>query len=235
MKSIYFKQFAIFFVLICIISCSKNSTESKENNPPATEGTVTDIDGNIYNTVKIGDQWWMAENLKVTHFRNGDPIPYVTADSIWKNLKTAAYCNRESISNYMEIYGCLYNWYAVNDARNIAPAGWHIPTDSEWQILVDTLGGDYNAGGKLKEAGTEHWNSPNTGATNESEFTALPASHRLGIAGQYGYMGVHADFWTTTPFDTTAAWYRGLRYDIITVVESALQYDYGLSIRCVKD
>ncbi len=235
MKSNYFIQIALFLFLAFLIGCNKNSTENQENNPPFTTGTVTDIDGNVYKTVKIGNQWWMAENLKVTHYRNSDPIPYVIVDSIWKNLTTAAYCNKEYQSDYLETYGCLYNWYAVNDARNIAPAGWHIPTDVEWQTLVDTLGGDYIAGGKLKESGTEHWNSPNTGATNESGFTGLPGSHRLGIAGQYGFIGVGAEFWTTTPFDTTAAWYRGLNFNHTIVVESAFYYDYGLSVRCIKD
>jgi len=123
----------------------------------------------------------------------------------------------------------------VNDARNIAPAGWHVPTHAEWQVLVDTLGGNNIAGGKLKEAETEHWNSPNAGATNESGFTGLPGSHRLGIAGQYGFIGVGAEFWTATAYDTTSAWYRGLSHEFTIVSESAFYYDYGLSVRCVMD
>jgi len=235
MKSNMFNLIVYLIILIGAIACEKSSTESENNNPPSTTETVTDIDGNVYQTIKIGNQWWMAENLKVTHYRNGDPIDYVIPDSIWKILISGAYCKREDVSYYLDTYGCLYNWYAVNDVRNIAPAGWHVSTDAEWQTLVDTLGGGYIAGGKLKENGTEHWNSPNVGATNESGFTGLPGSHRLGIAGQYGFIGVGAEFWTSTPFDTTAAWYRGLNFNHTIVVESAFYYDYGLSVRCVKD
>lgn len=136
--------------------------------------TVTDYDGNVYQTVLIGDQCWMMENLKVTHYRNGDPIPHVTDGVTWGNLTSGAYCNYNNDEGNVATYGRLYNWYAVDDSRNIAPAGWHVPSDAEWQTLVDYLGGDAVAGGKMKEAGTTHWASPNTGATNESGFTALP-------------------------------------------------------------
>lgn len=177
----------------------------------------------------------MAENLKVTHYRNGDPIPNVSEDSLWKDLKTGAYCAKEYDSGFLETYGCFYNWYAVNDVRGIAPAGWHVPADDEWQVMVDTLGGYDIAGGKLKEAGTEHWLSPNIGATNETGFTALPAGNRLDSAGQYSNTGIGAVFWTATAIDTSTAWFYGLNYNFTVVSKSAFYYDYGLSVRCIKD
>ena len=124
--------------------------------------TVTDIDGNVYQTVTIGTQEWMAENLKVTHYRNGDPIQLVTDDSSWSNLSTGAYCDYDNDGDNVAVYGRLYNWFAVNDSRAIAPAGWHVATAADWQTLIDILGGDAVAGGKMKEAGTAHWLAPNT-------------------------------------------------------------------------
>lgn len=132
--------------------------------------TVTDVDGNVYKTVKIGNQIWMAENLRTTKYRNGEPIQLVTDPNAWKNLNTGAYRTAPD-----EAYGFYYNWYAVMDDRNLAPEGWHVATDADYTELANELGGNAVAGGKLKEAGTEHWIGTNTGADNESGFTALPA------------------------------------------------------------
>lgn len=142
---------------------------------------VIDIDGNIYQAVKIGKQLWLAENLKVIHYRNGDPIQHIIDDIQWHNGGFGAYCNYGNDQTNATIYGCLYNWYAVNDKRNICPSGWHIPTEAEWTVLVNYLGGDSIAGGKMKEAGTIHWESPNTGAINISGFSALPGGGRFYI------------------------------------------------------
>jgi uncharacterized protein (TIGR02145 family) len=153
-------------------------------------GTVTDIDGNVYETIQIGTQWWIKENLRTTHFRNGDPIPLVTDDTAWAGLSTPAYCEYGNDPANVTDYGRLYNWYAVADSRYIAPQGWHVATDEEWKQLEMYLGMSQSEanltgirgtveGGKLKEAGTVHWQSPNTGATNESGFTALPGGYRF--------------------------------------------------------
>jgi len=200
------------------------------NCPP----TVTDIDGNVYQTVLIGDQCWMMENLKVTHYRNGDPIPNVTDNSTWEGLTSGAYCEHNNDPGNVATYGRLYNWYAVDDSRNIAPEGWHVPTDAEWQVLVDYLGVDGVAGGKLKEAGTTHWVSPNTGATNESGFTALPGGYRCYDGGFYN-MSSHAYFWSSTEYDDNYAWSRSLGFNYSEVGRSYGSKDYGFSIRCVKD
>lgn len=198
--------------------------------------TVTDIDGNVYGTVTIGTQVWMAENLKVTKYRNGDPISSVTGEAQWSSLKTGAYCSYNNDANNLKTYGQLYNWYAVADSRNLAPAGWHIPTDEEWTTLVDFLGGDGEAGIKLKESGTIHWNSPNFGVTNDSKFTALPGGYR-GNNGTFTGLGSNGNWWSFTEFVSvsTAAWWRRMSYSFGGVGRDVAFKESGYSVRCIKD
>jgi uncharacterized protein (TIGR02145 family) len=197
-------------------------------------GTVTDIDGNVYKTVKICNQWWMAENLKVTKYQNGDSIPDVQDNSEWMNLTTGAYCDYDLDSRNVSTYGRLYNWYAVDDSRNIAPAGWHVPSDAEWQILVECLGDSTVAGGKMKESGTMHWINPNTGATNESGFLALPAGSRSGT-GLFGGKRYGAYYWCATPFSTYLAWHRSLENNYAGIYHFTYVKIDGFSVRCVRD
>ena len=198
-------------------------------------GTVTDIDGNHYLTLKIGDQWWMMENLEVTHYRNGDPIPNVTNAGEWAGLSTGAYCNYDNDTSNVPVYGRLYNWYAVVDSRNIVPEGWHVPSDAEWQTLVDYLGGGTVAGGKMKEVGTVLWVPPNTGATNESFFGGIPGGF-CSYLGMFSGIGYQADFWSCTEGDPDLfGWYRELFYYYSEVLRSITNKESGLSIRCVKD
>jgi uncharacterized protein (TIGR02145 family) len=207
-----------------------------EDNPVTPQViTVRDIDGNMYQIVRIGTQYWMAENLKVTHYRNGDVIPNVTDNTQWRNLSSGACCYYNNDADNTLIYGSLYNWYAVTDERNIAPKGWHVPSDEEWQTLVDYLGGDAVAGGKLKEAGTAHWQIPNTGATNESDFSALPGGYRSGNYGTFNCLEYYANFWSTTENDTLEAWYRYLGYGSSEVYRYDYHKRYGFSVRCVRD
>lgn len=206
---------------------------------------VTDIDGNTYFTVRIGDQCWMAQNLKVTHYRNGDPIPQVTDNGEWTGLATGACCAYDNDESNVDTYGRLYNWYAVDDSRNIAPEGWHVPTDEEWKQLEIYLGmsqADADAqgwrgtdeGGKLKEFGTVHWDTPNTGATNLSGFTALPAGYRSAY-GSYNKIGSEIRFWTSNEHNTDGGWYRWLEYTHSDCYRFAYLKNGGVSIRCVKD
>jgi uncharacterized protein (TIGR02145 family) len=212
---------------------------------PNCPWTVTDIDGNVYQTVLIGDQCWMAENLKVIHYCNGDPIPNVTDSSSWTDDSIGAYCNYDNDEGHVATYGRLYNWYAVDDSRNIAPEGWHVPTDAEWkqleihlgmsQVEADAAGArGTDEGGKLKEVGTTHWNPPNTGATDESGFTALPGGWREDN-NNFVFMSSHAFFLSSTEYMGWSVWCRCLLDDISQVC----RFDYGkiggLSIRCVKD
>jgi|GEM_PF-1113490 len=197
--------------------------------------TVADIDGNVYKTVKIGDQWWMAENLKVTHYRNGDSIPDGNQPISWTYLITGAYCSYNKNTTYIATYGLLYNWYAVNDSRNISPVGWHVASNSDWQTLVDHLGGVEVAGGKMKEAGTIHWVSPNAGATNESGFTALAGGQCSTPYGLFFGGGEWAFFWTSSE-SSGGANYWSLYTDWSKVGASATSDKVcGFSVRCVKD
>ncbi len=200
----------------------------------AFSSTVFDIDDNVYQTVTIGSQVWMAENLKVTHYRNGDAIPNVTDSLTWVGLSTGAYCNYNNEEGHIAVYGRLYNWYAVDDSRNIAPAGWHVPSDAEWQTLVDYLGGYAIAGGKMKEEGTTHWNDPNTGATNESGFTALPGGDRY-THGNFSNMGHGAYFWSSTEYSSSLAWIRFVCCSLSDIARYNLYKHYGFSVRCVRD
>ncbi len=213
----------VFGVLI-VSTCDQPDTEKP---------TVTDIDGNVYQTVTIGEQVWMAENLKVTHYRNGDAIPTGHSNSDWSNLSTGAYAVYDENEQNADTYGYLYNWYAVDDSRNIAPEGWHVPTDDEWQTLVDYLGGSSIAGGKMKETGTEHWNSPNTGATNESGFTALPGGYRRNY-GNYSHMGNYCCFWSSAEYSSSYAWYRRLTYYGSDVDRGNYDKQSGFSVRVVR-
>ncbi len=212
-------------------------------NATTNTGIVIDIDGNVYQTVKIGNKWWMMENLKVTHYRNGEAIPNVTEGSQWQNLTTGAYCEYDNNINNVPIYGRLYNWYAVADSRNIAPAGWHVPTDDEWKELEMYLGMSQSQadsigwrgtdeGGKLKEAGTTHWNSPNTGATNSCGFFALPGGylHPTGFLD----MGSMGHWWSST-IHPLGAWARKLNYNNSQVYNDISSKFFGFSLRCVRD
>ncbi|MBN1480121.1 T9SS C-terminal target domain-containing protein [candidate division KSB1 bacterium] len=206
---------------------------------------ISDIDGNLYRIVKIGDQWWMAENLKVTRYRNGESIPKVTDDLEWSDLNTAAYCALTTNERLKDTFGYLYNWYAVNDSRNIAPVGWHVPTDEDWKQLEIYLGlsrvqadaeswRGTDVGGKMKEAGYAHWESPNTGATNTSGLCALPAGYRRDN-GDFENFEYQAYFWTFTEVISSASWYRQLSWLTAEVYRGYGQKRDGLSIRCVKD
>jgi len=208
--------------------------------------TVTDIDGNVYQTVKIGDQWWMMENLKVTHYRNGDPIPHVTDNSTWEGLTTGAYCAYENDENDVETYGRLYNWYAVDDSRNIAPEGWRVSTDEDWKQLemylglssteADSMGWrGTDEGGMLKETGITLWASPNTGATNESGFSALPGGYRSSDNDGFFTAGYLGYWWSSTTFDSQNAWYHSLNYNVAGVYRYCSIKQLGFSVRCVRD
>lgn len=199
---------------------------------------VKDADGKVYKTVIIGNQEWMAENLNVSHFRNGESIPQVKDDDDWAFLSAGAWCNYENDTKYGKTYGKLYNWYAVNDPRGLAPEGWHIPSEAEWKELYEYLGGMNAAGGKLKAVTI--WESPNTGATNETGFNAYPVGSRNGnMRSGRGYF--HGDntsgyFWTSTEDKNQ---YSGI-ISYLYYNDSDLRfYSYvkstGFSVRCIKD
>jgi len=208
--------------------------------------SVTDIDGNEYNVIPISNQCWMKENLKVSHYPNGDDIPNVTDENQWTalgdNNTDDAYCYYDNDPN--TDYGALYtyaaaiadNWQRDNTAgQGICPDGWHLPTDSEWNTLRTYLGGESIAGGKMKETGTLHWNDPNVGATNESGLTALPGGYRCYFQGNFSSKGDRGYIWSATGYRPETAYIRYL-YNINTKdYRSTLNKSYGLSIRCIKN
>lgn len=197
---------------------------------------ITDSRNNeTYRVVKIGNQIWMAENLKSTHYSNGDEIADGTGigDISEANAPKYWFPYNDDLSNVVA-YGRLYTWYAINDSRNVCPSGWHVPTNSEWTELVDHLGGEFIAGGKLKENGTLHWVSPNEGATNESGFTALPGGMR-GYGGPYGNMGYAGNWWSLSENTTIEAYSWGLSFNNESIYYGGSDKKVGFSIRCLKN
>jgi uncharacterized protein (TIGR02145 family) len=197
--------------------------------------TVTDYDGNVYPTVTIDTQTWMAKNLRTTRYNDGSGIPLVKDSAAWIILETPGYCwyNNDSMAN-AEPYGALYNWYAA-DTSKLCPAGWHVPRDDEWTALTDYLGGEDVAGGKLKEAGTTHWMVPDTGATNEYGFTALPGGFRGTFDGRFDDKGARGEWWSSTGISSTDAYVRSMSLASNKVERSNYFKKRGISVRCLKD
>jgi uncharacterized protein (TIGR02145 family) len=207
-------------------------------NPNLTYGTLTDIEGKSYKTIPIGIQVWMAENLKTTKFNDGTAIPLLTNNAEWTNAVTSAYSwfdNNDSI--YENIYGAFYNWFAVNTGK-LCPTGWHVPSDSEWQLLVNYLGGSAIAGSKVKEIGTNNWALPNKDATNSSGFTSLPAGMRGSVDGTFGGQGFYGGWWSATELNTSplgAAWSRWIHADTTVLARSEIFKKDGFAVRCIKN
>jgi uncharacterized protein (TIGR02145 family) len=219
-------------LLFFATSCEKDEEDDNNNE---TENTVTDIDGNVYKTVEIGNQIWMAENLKTIHYANGDAIADGTgAGDIYEETDPKYwFAYNDNIDN-VNTYGRLYTGYTVVDSRNVCPDGWHVPSYTEWTTLIEFLGGKELAGGKLKETGTIHWASPNTGATNETDFTALPAGAR--DQENFSSLGSLSNFWSSTEYESPLwAWYSSLRQDNSVMGRSDLPRRFGFSVRCLKD
>jgi len=203
----------------------------------------TDVDSMVFiqpklpesGSIKIGNQFWMAKNLNVATYRNGDSIPQVTDSTVWSGLTTGAWCYYVNNTDNGMVYGKLYNWYAVNDSRGLAPSGWKIPSEADWTELVAYLGGENTAGGTMKETGFTHWQNPNTGATDNSKFTALPAGFRSNYKGEFNLMGTYAVWWSLTVYD--AAFSKSL-YLTNTSTNAKLFLNNkkdGLSVRCIQE
>ncbi len=209
------------------------------HNPDLTYGTITDQEGNVYKTIVIGTQEWMAENLNTSIYRNGDAIPTNLDNAAWQSTTSGAWAYYNNDASYACPYGKLYNWYTCVDARHLCPTGWHVPTDAEWTVLTDYLGVESVAGGKLKTTGTIEaasglWYSPNAEATNSSGFSGAPGGSR-DFLGVYSLIGSHGGWWSSLEADTNFAWGRDLNYGN----GSASRDDYikrdGFSVRCLRD
>jgi uncharacterized protein (TIGR02145 family) len=197
---------------------------------------LTDIEGNVYNTVIIGTQVWMTQNLKTTKYYDNTAIPNVADNIIWSTLSTPAYCwYKNDASSNKNIYGALYNWFTINTGK-LCPAGWHVPSEEEWTTLFDNLGGESIASGKLKEQGTGHWVTPNMGASNIYGFSALPGGYRTGRSpGSFRTARYYGWWWANTEYDLS--WARGnlMTYDAIEIAKGSGLKTNGYSIRCIKD
>jgi uncharacterized protein (TIGR02145 family) len=232
-----FLKILIASVAIVFSSCSKDDNDSSSGttavfNSSVSYGSMTDQDGNVYLTVTIGTQTWMAENLRTTTYNDGAAIPNAADNDSWAS-STGAYCNYNNTTDTDTIatYGRLYNWYAVNTGK-LAPKGWHVPTDAEWTTLTTYLV-ERVSGDKLKETGTKHWNSPNTGATNETGFTALPGGDR-DYDGAFLGIGGFGLWWSATEDYAASAWARYVYY-YSDVGRTYFDKRVGFSVRCVRD
>ena len=222
---------------IRLTSSWKNIAGGDVNDPGivTNPGAGVTFNGYTYTSIVLGNgQEWMAENLRTTTYANGDPIPNVTDDNQWEDLTTGAWVHYNNDSQYENPYGKLYNGYTVDDPRNVCPTGWHVPTDAEWTVLSDYLGGESVAGGKMKSTGTQYWSSPNTDATNESGFSGLPSGYR-NSSGSFGGIGLDGYWWSSTEYSALYAWYRSLGYSIGYVDRYANNKRNGLSVRCLRD
>lgn len=235
----------LFFLSLSVLLIQGCDDDDPAEPAPPETSTMMDVDGNVYVTVKIGDQWWMAENLKVTSYRNGDPITQAQTSGNWVNSANGAWC---FYGNNVEAPGLLYNYSAVSDPRNIAPDGWRIPTDNDWKLLERHLGMSESESNKTGWRGSDEGEKlkieENKGwvvyedvwSTNESGFTALAGSCRLfdGVWGDPGLQ--HTGFWwTSTQHPDGKVWYRHLDYKNADVFRQRINGKYGMSIRCVKN
>jgi uncharacterized protein (TIGR02145 family) len=197
---------------------------------------VSDVDGNTYTTVSIGSQVWMGGNLKTAKYNDNTAIPNVTVNATWEALSTAAYCwYANDDATYKNRYGALYNWYAVKIGK-LCPIGWHVPTIAEWTTLSTFLGGTLISGSKLKEVGTSHWNSPNTDATNETGFTALPGGNRT-VTGTFGELGDAGYWWMSTEAVPSILGAKSWKLINSGGIMNSIDADenIGMSIRCIND
>ncbi len=249
------KMLFILFAGIFFWGCQKDDNNNNNDNN-TNSGTVTDASGNTYPTVKIGNQIWMAENLRTTKYRDGSNIPVVSDNTQWSDnynnsttLPMMCWYNNDQATYTANKFGALYNWYAINPStngnKNICPNGWHIPTDAEWNLLIESLDPTYNptaagiqntqsytAGSKMKTTGTQYWQSPNTDATNSSGFSGLPGGFRTGYYLSVGNSGY---WWSSTENNTFNSWYRYLNCTNGAVQRQNIQKQHGFSVRCIKD
>lgn len=208
------------------------------DNYQFTTYAVTDADGNGYYSVTIGTQVWLTQDLKTTKYNDGTSIPNVTDATAWGSLVTGAYCNYNNSNdeNLIRTYGRLYNWYAVNTGK-LAPEGWHVPTNNDFYALINYLGGDLVAGGKLKESGTSHWLAPNTGASNETSYSALPSGYRGSVDFPFQGMGSGVFYWSSYDPGIYIKYVNVivLRHNDATAQMFVTSKPFGLAVRLIKD
>ena len=251
MKQLFNLIFLFGVIGIFGVSCS----DDNDNNPGGGgignggcvggPSTVTDVDGNVYNVVAIGNQCWMKENLKTTRYKNGTQIPTNLTDAQWAATTNGACADYDNDTANTAVYGKLYNWYAVADPQGLCPTGWHEPEDWEWNVLIKAIDPNSDtciscsysiAGGAMKEIGTTHWASPNIGATNKSGFTGLPGGLLREDGSYYSGIGSSGNWWSATQNSSYSACHRSLDNDTDEIYRNCYyQKTFGFSVRCVRD
>jgi uncharacterized protein (TIGR02145 family) len=230
------KKLIIVFALTSALFSYENKILAQNLGKPGPN--ITDVEGNLYKTVTIGTQTWMAENLKVSKYSDGTPIPNITDNTQWEKNNIGAWAYYNNDTTYNVKYGKLYTWNSVskivNNGKNVCPTGWHVPTNTEWIVLIDYLGGADFAGGKMKEVGTTNWKSKNKNATNISLFSALPGGYRSS-SGDFSRIGNNGFWWSSTERESSFAFHYFLYKANDNVYSSNASMKYGLSIRCLKD
>lgn len=230
---------SVSIILFCAISllgaCGNDDDDEPTPAPGGGPAALTDLDGNSYPVVQIGDQYWMGTNLRTTRYCDGTSIPQITGNTEWTLASGGAWCHYENDASHDATYGKLYNWLVMDGPCSVCPTGWHVPNDSDWTELTDFLGGGGVAGGKLKSTGTEYWQSPNTGATNSSGFAALPGGLRVTDAGASTDMGTDAYFWSTSSINPGNGRYYKLTHWQSGSTRSDAEKRYGFSVRCIRD
>ncbi len=228
-RNLIYSILGIGIAIAIMTSCKKDSTVTA-----IQYGSLSDFEGNVYTTINIGSQTWMAENLKATKFNDGTAIPLVKDNILWSKLTTPGHCfyaNDSTATRYN--FGALYNWYTVQ-SNKLCPTGWHVPSDADWTALKLQLGVDSIAGGKLKTTGYVNWSNPNTAATNSTNFNAMPFGYRY-YNGTFNNFGFSGTWWSSTQYTTSTAWYCYLAYNQGTVGRTFNDKLFGMSVRCLKN
>ncbi len=237
-------------LLACFIilpGCEREGDENGNDQPKLETGAVMDVEENVYATVRIGDQWWMAENLRVTVYSDGTGIPNLQDDMDWLMADGSAWVYYDNNENIGKEFGALYNWFTVVDEKGLCPDGWEVPSDEDWKdlekylgmsgetVLLDGLRGT-DEGGMLKDTGIQLWNNPNSGATNETGFTALPAGTRqVEPIVFFEFLRDDTYYWTVTQSDENKAWTRGLTFKTAGIFRYSADKRIGFSVRCLKE
>jgi uncharacterized protein (TIGR02145 family) len=231
------RKFRILLLCQPLILASHCGTPEYNPNPDYTgqKGQLTDLQGNVYNTIGIGSQIWMVENLNTTIFNDGTPITQVLEDSLWKDIQYPGYCwyNCDSITN-RKTFGALYNYYAVEPGK-LCPDGWHIPNYAEWRTLSTFLGGINVAGGKLKDYYSSYWQGTNICIPNNLGFVALPGGRRFGINGKFNEIGTRGYWWTSTLKDKYFVFSISMSSSSLNLDTFASNKQDGFSVRCIRD
>ena len=233
------------FTTIILQSCKPDEPDLPNNplngrttaifNPDLEYSTMNDIEGNSYKTIQIGDQIWMAENLRTTKYKNDEGIATTFSNELWGTTDVGLYCNYNNTENLDSIatYGRLYNWYAVNNENSLAPEGWRVPTVNDWNTLIEYLGGDEIASNAMKEFGSTHWGDPYQ-STNSSGFTVLPSGRRY-LTDDFSGISLYCTFWTSSAYNETVANFLYLYYFDSKVWKASNYYNNGYAVRCIKE